>query len=284
MESELSNKKRYFKFLKIVAFLVIFIAAVVIVKDEVEYQFGLGAWSDDEYTEDEYYEEEYDADCNVTGIDLHGYLDISVYEEGDVSSDDIVWSIGNAEYDDNIKAIILDVDSTGGRVVAGEEIANALRRTTKPTVTVIREVGLSAAYWSATGADTIFASVNSDVGSIGVTYSYLDNVRKNQAEGLTYNQISSGKFKNMLDPDKALTYEERQLLERDMKIIHENFVKDVAENRGLDIEKVRALADGSSMLGEMALENGLIDRIGDLYDVRQYLEGILDEEPFVCWE
>ncbi|MCG2688567.1 S49 family peptidase [Candidatus Parcubacteria bacterium] len=279
MEFKLFNKERDWKLLKRVAFLVILIAALIIVKDEIVWQLDLGDWA-----EDGYYEEGYDLGCNVVGAELHGYLDVSVYEEGDVSSDNIVWTIESAEQDESIKAIILDIDSTGGDPVAAEEIANALKRATKPTIALIRSYGLSAAYFGATGADIIFASAISDVGSIGITYSYVDNAKRNQVEGLTYNQISSGKFKNMLDPDKPLTYEERQLLERDMKIIHENFVEAVAENRGLDIEKVRALADGSSILGQMALENGLIDKIGDLYDVREYLEGIIDEEAVVCWE
>ena len=57
-------------------------------------------------------------------------------------------------------------------------------------------------------------------------------------------------------------------MERDIKIMHENFIKVVAGNRGLDVEKVRQLADGSSMLGEMALANGLIDKIGGIDEVK----------------
>lgn len=86
-----------------------------------------------------------------------------------------------------------------------------------------------------------------------------------------------------MNPDKSLTYEERQLLERDLDIMHENFVQAVAENRGLDIAEVRKMADGSSMLGEMALEKGLIDRIGGYYEVEEYLEELIGEEVEVCW-
>ena len=94
----------------------------------------------------------------------------------------------------------------------------------------------------------------------------LDYAKQNQNKGVTFNQISSGKYKDLINIDKPLTNEEKVLLMRDVnKIMNENFINAVAENRDLDIKKVRALADGSSMLGQMALENGLIDRIGGYY-------------------
>ena len=245
-----------------------------------------------EENSNEYYEEEFgwDESCNVVGIELYGDLhtvgevDEDGYEiKGQSSSEDIVYYIEEAEYDDNIEAIILEIDSLGGDAVAAEEVANALKRAEKPTVALIRGYGDSAAYWAATGADMIFASANSDIGSIGVTMSYLDYSKQNQMEGLTYNQLSSGEFKDIGDFDKSLTAREKELLMRDVNIMNENFIKAVAENRGLSISEVRLLADGSSMLGEMALEKGLIDQIGDLYDVEMYLGNIIDDWVNICW-
>ena len=71
-------------------------------------------------------------------------------------------------------------------------------------------------------------------------------------------------------------------MERDLKISHENFIKLVAEKRDLEIEEVRKIADGSTMLGQMALDNGLIDQIGDLYAVRQYLSDLIGEDVIIC--
>ena len=231
--------------------------------------------------------------CNVFGIMLHGdlitYISPADYNtEGNLiydetSSDDVTYYIEQAEKDEKIKAIILEIDSYGGMPVAGEEIAEALKEAEKPMLALIRGAGLSSAYYAATGADTIFASQNSDVGSIGVTLSYLDNVQKNQREGFTFNQLSSGKYKDLMNPDKPLTDEERGLLMRDVKIMNEDFIKAVAENRKLDINKVRKLADGSSMLGKMALENGLIDKIGGYPEVKQYLKELIGEEIEICW-
>lgn len=232
------------------------------------------------------------ATCNVLKIKLQGnLLSYIPYESRNesggtvidaASSENIVAAIEYADKDESVKAIILEIDSMGGYPTAAEEVANALKRTKKITVALIRLSGNSAAYWSATGADIIYASANSDTGSIGLTNSYVDNSKKNEKEGLTYNQISTGRFKDMFSSDKPLTREERELIERDLKITHENFVKAVAENRKLEIEKVRLLSDGSSMLGQMALDNGLIDKIGGINEVKEYLKDKIGEDIEIC--
>ncbi len=256
-------------------------------------------WTDDEYYDDEsngsYDKEmvvEEENNCNVLGIELKG--DLVTYippqnlnDEGflvadQVSSESIRSDIREAEKDDKIKAIILQIDSYGGEAVAAEEVMLSLKEAKKPTAVLIRGAGVSAGYWAAIGADVIYASKNSDIGSIGVTMSYLDNTAKNKKDGLEFISLSSGKFKDSGDPNKPLSDEEKELFMRDSKIIHENFIKAVAENRNMKIEKVRALADGSSMLGEMALKNGLIDRIGSFSEVKEYIKEKIGEEVEVC--
>jgi len=199
------------------------------------------------------------------------------------SSEEVVSVIESARDDDQIKAILLEIDSTGGMPVAAEEIANALKELGKPSIAWIRGNGDSAAYWIASAADTIIAAENSDVGSIGVTQSYVDNAQQNIKKGLTFNQLSTGLYKDTGNPDKPLSADERTYLERDLNIILNNFIQTVATNRHLSVEKVTALADGSSMLGAMALKNGLIDQIGTKQQVWDALERQIGEKPEVCW-
>lgn len=238
-------------------------------------------------------QEGYAEDCNVVGSILHGEVVTYISPENlgsdgsltadQTASEHVAYDIHRAEIDPKIKAVILEIDSYGGSPVGGEEISNALKDTEKPTVAFIRSAGASAAYMAASGADTIFASKYSDIGGIGVSSSYLDNAKRNQKDGFTYNQLSVGKFKDMGDPDKPLTAEERNLLMRDTTIVYQNFIKTVAENRKLDIRKVEKLADGSTMLGQMALTNGLIDKIGGESEVKEYLKGIIGEDISICW-
>lgn len=234
-----------------------------------------------------------DQDCTVTGINIHGAIMTYIPEhtEGDtnfdydtVASEDILWSIQNANVDPKIKAIILEVDSTGGYPVAGEEIDNAVKNSEKPIVAFIRATGTSSAYWAVSSADKIWASKNSDIGSIGVTMSYLSQVELNKKEGYTYEQLSAGNYKDSGSPAKILTKEERDLFMRDINIIYENFMNAVSNNRKIPIEKVRSFADGSSVLGEKAKELGLIDEIGGIIEVEKYLENQLGEKPQICWE
>lgn len=231
-------------------------------------------------------DEEMEEDCNVVGINFHGgvvtYLGAeSIFSPSDdVSSEWIVSTIKNAEEEESIKAIILEIDSPGGDPVSAEEIANALKYAKKPTVALIRGRGYSAAYWAATGADRIFASRNSDIGSIGVTMSYT----KDLDENLKFVQLSTGKYKDLGNPDKPLTEDDRKVLMDSLYILKDNFVKAVAENRNIPVKKVESLADGNTFLGEKALALGLIDEIGSWKEVDTYLEKELGVKPEICWK
>lgn len=231
--------------------------------------------------------------CTVTGIELHGTLltYIPKHAENDsmidydvVASQDIVWTIKQANEDEKIKGIVIEVDSSGGSPVAGEEISNAVKNSDKPVVAFIRQTGASGAYWAISSADKIFASKNSDVGSIGVTSSYLSNAIKNTTDGYTYEQLSAGKYKDAGSADKLLTAEERALFIRDINIVYENFMEDISQNRKIPIDKVKAFSDGSTVLGLKAKELGLVDQIGGIYEVEKYLEETTGEKPEICWQ
>ena len=243
-----------------------------------------------------YYGSEYDEEvaieesCNVMGVNLHGEIFTYVpyeNEDGDyVSSENILSYLQEIEESpeyESIKAVLIEIDSYGGSPVASEELANKIKDYKLPVIAMVREGATSGAYWVASASDRIFASKMSDIGSIGVTMSYLDDSKLNEKEGYTWNSLSTGKFKDSGSEQKPLTKEERALFERDLNIIHEQFVKAVAENRGMSEERVRELADGSSMLGEMALEKGLIDEIGFIEEVEEYIKIKYGVEPEICW-
>lgn len=231
--------------------------------------------------------------CTVMGINLHGTIItyIPKHAENDtnidyntVASESILYSIKQANENDNIKAIVLEIDSTGGYPVAGEEISNAVKNSEKPILGLIRQSGLSAAYWAVSGADRIWASKNSDVGSIGVTQSYLNSVEKNKKDGYSYEQLSSGKFKDSGSANMTLTKEEKDLFMRDINIVYQNFMEAISINRNIPLEEIKKFADGSNVLGEKAKGLGLIDEIGGIDEVEKYLEEQLGEKPEICWE
>lgn len=275
-------KEKIIQVFKIILLVGIVLTLMMYWYDQYMYYFT------DAYSFDESPLVECPGDSNVALISIHG--DIVTYsyysEESEdldvVSSEEIVKYIDAIEDDEYMEALIVEIDSYGGYPVASEEISNALKGMKKPVIALIRESAASGAYLIATGADKIYASEASDIGSIGVTMSYLDYSEQNKEQGLIYQQLSSGKFKDSGDPDKELTAEEEELFMRDIVILYDIFVRKVAENRNLDIEKVRELADGSTMLGQAAKDNGLIDEIGDIYDVKEWIREELGIEPVIC--
>ena len=237
-----------------------------------------------------------DGYCNIAVLPVFG--DIISYPGADkdgmttsedlppsVNPDDVDSFLQSAEADGNILGILAEIDSSGGSGTAGENIAHRLQRSSLPVVASVRESANSAGYMIATGADTIIASPFSDVGSIGITMSYLDNTRQNEEAGLEFISLASGKFKDSGAPDKPFTAEERILFERDLKVWHDAFVKVVSENRNMPIENVAKLADGSSMAASLALENKLIDAVGDNETAREWFAKELEipsEEVVFC--
>lgn len=221
--------------------------------------------------------------CNIAVVPITGEITPFEYNLEDSSIytniDSTVSYINAAESDPNILGMLLRIDSYGGYPAASEVIANKVKQSSLPSVGLIREAGTSGGYLIATGADTIIASPFSDVGGIGVTMSYLENWKQNQDSGLNYVSLSSAPYKDYGNPDKPLTQKERELFERDLKIWHEYFVELVAKNRELFVEDVVNIADGSTLPGKLALENNLIDALGDKETARQWFADELDMLP-----
>lgn len=88
----------------------------------------------------------------------------------------------------------------------------------------------------------------------------------------------------MLDPDKPLTAEERDIITQDINIIHKNFISAISINRGMSVAEVTAIADGSTFPGAQAKELGLIDEIGGIEEVNKYLKDKIKTEPQICWQ
>jgi protease-4 len=191
----------------------------------------------------------------------------------------------DAKEDEFVKAVLFEINSPGGTPVASAQISEMIQELTMPNVSLIGDMGASGGYLIAAAADTVIASPMSDVGSIGVTMSYVENSKQNEEEGLTFVELSSGKFKDSGNPNKPLSDEERALFESDLDLIHKQFVSEVALLRNLPVEKIEALADGAAMPGLRALEAGLVDALGGRALAKRHLAdtlGLSEEEVVFC--
>ncbi len=176
-----------------------------------------------------------------------------------IDSGTIISFIESASADKNIKAIILNINSPGGTVVASKEIVDAVKKVDKPVVALIREVGASGAYWIASAADLIVADPLSVTGSVGVAGGYLEFSDLISEYGVEYHSLKTGRYKDLGNPFVDLSPEGRGLLQKKLDIIHEYFVDDVSKNRGKDL---KAYGNGLFYLGKEAKEIGLIDELG----------------------
>ncbi len=184
------------------------------------------------------------------------------FKGSSTTSSQIVAFIESANKDQSIKGILLQINSPGGTVIASKEIADAVKSSPKPVVAWIREIGTSGAYWVASASDAIVADELSIVGSIGVTSSYLQFAGLMKQYGVGYEQLTTGKYKDLGSPFRELTADERAEMQKRLMVIHQAFVDEVANNRHLDPKKVADLANGIFYLGKEAKEDGLVDYLG----------------------
>lgn len=185
-----------------------------------------------------------------------------------VESKQIIADLKKFREDDDIKAIVIRIDSPGGGVGPSQEIFRAINKA-KKVKKVISSMGALAAsggYYAAAATEGIMANPGTITGSIGVIMGYTDLQGIFKKIGLSSVVIKSGTFKDTGSPLRTMKENERKFLQDFVGKIHAQFVADVAAGRSLDIEAVEKLADGRIYTGAESIELGLVDKLGNLED------------------
>jgi len=222
-----------------------------------------------------------DGTCNIAVFPVEGIiLPFTGLAGFDLitSPDTVAAFMDAAEDDPSIKGVLLEINSPGGTPVASHRIAERIHNSSLPVVGLIGDIGASGGYMVAAASDFLIASPMSDVGSIGVNMSYIEESKKNEEEGLTYVQLMTGKYKDIGSPNRAITDEERELLQTDLEIIHNEFIDIVADYREMDRSLVVELATGASMPGRSAVDADLVDALGNRPQAKAALAGLTDQE------
>src|SRR5579864_8810350 len=169
--------------------------------------------------------------------------------------------------DSSIKAIILHVNSPCGGVAASEEIYREVKRIRsqkkKKIVVSIETVGASGAYYVASASDKIFADQGSIVGSIGVIAQWVNYGDLLKWAKLKDVVLKTGEFKDTGNPARDLTPAEQAYMQSLIDNMFGQFVKAVADGRGLKYDDVKSFANGKVWTGEQAMSMKLIDTVGD---------------------
>ncbi len=206
----------------------------------------------------------------VALIKMHGIISSSLPGNvGDSMVEDMRASLQQAQDDARVRAIILEIDSPGGEVTASDQIYNAVvnARSKKPVIVYMDSLAASGGYYVACGGKFLMANETSITGSIGVIIQTLNYEQLFNKLGLASMVFKSGKFKDMLNGARPITPEEREYVQSFVMKTYDKFLGVVATERHLDANQLRnTIADGRIMSGKDAVDNKLIDGVGQLED------------------
>ncbi|MEZ4352098.1 MAG: signal peptide peptidase SppA [Myxococcota bacterium] len=185
--------------------------------------------------------------------------------------------LDRAREDDEVRAVLLRIDSPGGTATASEQVYTEILRFRRergmPVVAQLLTTAASGGYYVAMAADTVQAHPTTVTGSIGVIFTSLNIAGLMERIGIEDQTITAGEFKDAGSPFRRLTSDEREQLQSIVDDLHDRFREVVEAGRpALGAERVRQLADGRIYSARQALENGLVDRIGTLEDAVAELE------------
>lgn len=201
------------------------------------------------------------------------YASGSIFQgEGDdqsIGSDKIARTIRNARLDDDIKAIVLRVNSPGGDGIASDVILREVNmaKTVKPVVVSMGDYAASGGYYISCGASKIIAQPNTITGSIGV-FGVIPNFQKffNNKLGITFDQVKTNENSDFMDITKPMTEFQYNLMQNEIDWFYSNFIGHVSIGRNMPVDKVDEIGQGRVWSGTDAKKIGLVDELGGLND------------------
>lgn len=190
-------------------------------------------------------------------------------ENNNIGSAKYAKEIKKAADDDKIKAIVIRINSGGGSALASDVMWREIKLASekKPVIASMSDYAASGGYYMAMACDTILAQPNTITGSIGV-FSMLFNVKNflGNKLGITTDNVKTGYFSDLYNMTDPLTEYEVKYLQKGTDQAYKAFISKAAEGRSMDLEEIEPLASGRIWTGDEALQNGLVDMLGDLDD------------------
>jgi len=206
-----------------------------------------------------------------------------------VSSVELIEMLEKAREDDDIRAVVLRVNSPGGSAAASHEIFEEVAKVNaeKPVVVSMGDVCASGGYYISSPAGYVFANPSTLTGSIGVIWDSLEYSSLLEKYGIRSVTLKAGEFKDIGSATREMKENERAMLQRMLDQVHDQFISAVATGRGMEVEDVRKLATGMIYTGENALELKLVDELGGLEAAKakaRELAGLPEDAKVVAYE
>lgn len=207
------------------------------------------------------------SDNQIAVIYASGEINSGKSKNDVMGSETISEAIREARLDENVKAIVLRVNSPGGSAMASDIMWRevVLAKQAKPVIVSMGNVAASGGYYISCAADKIVADEKTITGSIGV-FGVIPNAQglMNNKLGITFDRVKTNKHGDIMSVFKPLTAEERDIIQIGVEKIYDDFITKVAEGRGMTKEEVDAIGQGRVWTGLDALKIGLVDEIGGL--------------------
>jgi len=202
---------------------------------------------------------------HATGTIETGNSGWSLFDGFVMGSDTVAADLRRAREDDDVKAIILRVDSPGGSAVASEIIRREvdLARAKKPVVISMSDVAGSGGYWISMSGSKILAEPTTLTGSIGVVFGKFNLAGLYDLLGLSTDHLTTSENATLFWNQQNFSAAQREQVLRFMQDIYANFTKGVAEGRKMSVEAVDKIGKGRVWTGAQARELGLVDEVGD---------------------
>lgn len=226
-------------------------------------------------------------------IELYGIISYDIAGSSGLNMvDEVIAKLRFAAEDNSVKAVILDIDSPGGEVNASDVLYNEIKKVrdehNKPVVAHFRSVAASGAYYAAMGSTKIVANRMTITGSIGVILQTLQYKGLFERVGLRTFTFKSGKFKDLLNPERDPSKEEIDLVQNLVMGSYEVFASIVETERGFtnSANFRENIADGRIFSGSDALQANIVDQLGYFEDAQKQALNLagLSEAQFVSYE
>ena len=202
---------------------------------------------------------------------------------GMIGGDSTAQLLREAHEDEEVKAIVLRVDSGGGSAFASEVIREEIVIAKSKDIKVIASmsnVAASGGYWISASADEIWASHDTITGSIGI-FGFLPTFEKTLDKiGVHTDGISTTKIGTGIDPMQPINPILARVIQSNIEHGYQRFIKLVSESRNMTLEEVDQIAQGRVWAGETALEIGLIDKLGNMEDAVKRAADLADLEDY----
>ncbi len=203
---------------------------------------------------------------HATGLILSGESHESPTQGFIMGGDTVAADVRRARKDSSIKAIVLRVDSGGGSVVASEVIRREveLAHDVKPVVVSMSDVAASGGYWIAAPANKIVADPNTITGSIGVIIGKFNVSGLYNMLGLSTDSVMTSDNATLFSLQQNFTPAQRAWVEKSLHDTYDQFIKGVAQGRGMTVDAVDKIGKGRVWTGAQAKDLGLVDELGGI--------------------